>query len=178
MKTILGLDISSSCSGYAIIDINDKTLIAYGHIKVLKKDKYSIVERLDHLAKEINSLCFKYNPEIIVIEEISKFMAHRSSANTMITLGIFNRVCALEVYKTTNKIPIFLMPITIRTAIKKHIGLKEKIKKEEMPNIIKNHLYDAFDIKMKKDGKTIDSKVFDEADAVAAAWAGLIKLNG
>ena len=178
MKVILGLDISSSCCGYAFLDVDKCIILEYGNIKVLKKDKYSIVERLDNLSKKIEELCTKWQPEYVVIEEISKFMAHRSSANTMITLGIFNRVCALKTYQITNKIPIFYAPISIRSKIKKFMKLDDKIHKEDMPNIIKQFFgSDKFNIKMKKNNKTIDTSTYDEADAVAVAFAHYIELQ-
>jgi Holliday junction resolvasome RuvABC endonuclease subunit len=172
------LDVSSAAIGYAIIDSSIEKILEYGHIKPPKKDKMSIVERLDSVSKEVDKVCNKWIPDIVGIEEISKFMARRSSANTMITLGIFNRVCALQAYKSTNKVPIFLYPISIRTKIKKYMKLLDKIHKENMPEVLKSYFGDmAFKITMKKNKTTISPTTYDEADAVAVAFAIMIDIK-
>jgi Holliday junction resolvasome RuvABC endonuclease subunit len=175
---LLAFDVSSSCIGNAIIGIENNTveLIKYGNIKPPKKEKASIVERLDMVCKEIEKLCSEYKPDHIVIEDIVQFMAHRSTAKTIITLGVFNRVVALQVYKTTNKIPLFLLPVSIRSKLSKIIGIG-KIAKEDIPEILQQFFdKEQFKIKYKKNG-SIDKTIFDEADAIAAALAGGIHLG-
>lgn len=74
---ILGLDLSTSCTGYALFAAGSKALVAYGNLKpkVPGKSKMSKLDRtletmLD-LASQIQQLVVQYNPRRIVIEEIT-----------------------------------------------------------------------------------------------------------
>jgi hypothetical protein len=182
MAFILGLDCSSATIGWALLESNNNTLKldAHGNIKPPKKDGYHICERLDVVSTEIQKLCDMLKPDFIVIEDIVQFMKGKSSANTIITLGVFNRVCALSVYRTTEKLPIFLLPISIRARIRKFLGLKE-IEKEDIPDLLQDYFgKKMFNITYKLRGKYKGEpvkEVYDEADAVAAAWAGAIDLE-
>jgi Holliday junction resolvasome RuvABC endonuclease subunit len=179
---ILGLDVSSVCCGWAIMDSYGPTLISHGHIKPPPKDGYSIVERLDITMQEIDILCKKTKPDISIVEDITQYMANRTSANTIITLALFNRAVALQVYRSTGHIPLFLLPRSIRTRIKRFMKLENEIEKEDIPNLLQNFFGEKFfkivgyKQRGKNKGKPI-VEVYDEADACAAALAGLIELN-
>lgn len=176
------MDISSSCIGAGLVGIEDNkiNLIEHIHINPPKKDKYSIVERLDVVANDIELLCQRTNPDYIIIEDIVHFMAHKSTAKTIITLGIFNRFVAYQVYKSTGKIPIFLLPISIRSKLGKFLNIKN-IAKEDIPEILQKYFgKDKFAINYIKRGKSIDKPVketYDEGDACFAAFAGAIHLG-
>ncbi len=184
MKKVLGLDISSSTIGFALLsaDNGEIKLLEHGHIKPPKKDKYSIVERLDIVSKDIELLCNRLQPEHIIIEDLIQYMPNRTSANTIITLAIFNRMVALQVFKTTGKIPEFLLPISVRAILKNFLKLSKKIDKEEIPQILQEFFGKSFFqvVKYKKSGKNKGQpvvEVLDESDACAVAWAGIIKLK-
>lgn len=184
MQKILGLDVSSTTIGWGLLGVEDNkaVIIEHGNIKPPKKDKFSIVERLDIVSKQIDELCKKHNPDFIVIEDLLQFMKGGTSANTIITLAVFNRAVALQTYKSTGKIPLFLLPISVRTLIKKFLQMKIRIEKEEVPTILQNYFGKTFfkvvgyKIRGKNKGQPV-IEVFDEADACAVAWAGIIKLN-
>jgi Holliday junction resolvasome RuvABC endonuclease subunit len=182
MATILGLDVSSSTIGYCLLKVENKKLelLEHNHIKPSKDDNHTLIERLDLMTKEINKICVSYNPNYIVIEDSVQFMANRTTANTIILLSVFNKAVALECYHATNKLPIFLLPVSIRAKIGKCLSIK-KINKEDLPDIWENYFGKSsfkmkFKIKGKNKGKKID-EMYDEADAIAAAFAGAIKLE-
>lgn len=182
MKTILGIDCSSSTIGWAYMGVDGETikLLAHGHIKPPLKKDTSLIERLDVVSKEIEILCSKLNPDISIVEEITQFMKGKTSANTIITLAVFNRAVALQLYRSTKKVPLFLLPISIRTRIKRFLGRAEPIDKEEVPTILQNYFGETFFniVGYKQRGKNKGQPIvetYDEADAVAAAWAGLIE---
>lgn len=184
MITILGIDSGSKTIGYGLvgIDNNKIILIEHGNIKPPKRDNMPLILRLDWVSKEIDLLCKKLNPTYVIIEDIIQFMKNHTTANTIITLATFNRTVALQVYKTLGKVPLFLLPISIRSKIKNYLGRKEKIEKEEMPYILQKQFGKDFFkfIGYKKRGKNKGQpvvEVMDEADAVAAAWAGSIELR-
>lgn len=184
MKTILGLDVSSSCIGYALVRVveDEIELVVHGHINPPKKDEVSLIQRLDAVSKEIENLCAKYTPDYTIVEEIAQYMQGKTSANTIITLAVFNRAVALQVFKSTGKVPLFLLPISIRTRIKKFLGRVEQIEKEDIPDILQDYFGKTFFkvVGYKKRGKNKGQpivEVYDEADAVAAAWAATIELG-
>ncbi len=184
MKKVLGLDVSSSCIGYSILGIDDDKIILlhHGNIKPPKKDKCSIIERLHIVSLAIHELCILHNPDFICIEELLQYMPNKTSANTIITLAVFNRAVALQVYKTTGKLPLFMLPITVRTQIKNFLQRKNRIEKEDIPDILQKYFGKTFFkiVGYKKRGKNKGEpviEVFDEADACAVAWAGIIKMG-
>lgn len=184
METILGLDASSSCVGWAFMGVeNGKIhLISHGNIKPLGKDGYSIVERLDALAKDISALCERLNPKYTIIEEIIQFMKSKTSANTIITLAVFNRTAAVQLYRSTGRVPLFLLPTSVRARIRKFLQRKEEISKEDIPTILQDYFGKTFFklVGYKQRGKNKGQpivEVYDESDACAVAWAGLIELG-
>ncbi len=184
MKKILGLDVSSTCIGWALLGIDNNiiTIIEKGNIKPPNKNKCSLVERLYSVVNDIDTLCNRLKPDYCVIEDIIQFMQHRTSANTIIMLATFNRAVALQVYRSTNKIPLFILPISVRSCLKKFLKRKEKISKDEIPAILQSYFGETFFkiVGYKKHGKNKGQpvvEVFDEADACAVAWSGIIKLN-
>lgn len=77
-KTLLSLDMSTTCTGYSVFDIETGTLITYGKIKPttkggvnkLKYPKQQLAKMVD-IANQIYDLIQHSKPHVIVIEEIS-----------------------------------------------------------------------------------------------------------
>lgn len=184
MITILGIDCSSSTIGWALLGVDNGyiKLIEHGYIKPPGKDGYSIVERLDIVSYEIKYLCERLSPNYTIVEEIIQYMKNQTSANTIITLAVFNRAVALQLYRSTGKIPLFLLPVSVRSRLKKFLQLDRKIEKEDIPNILQDYFGKTFFklVGYKKRGKNKGQpiiEVYDESDACAVAWAGLIELG-
>lgn len=184
MQKILGLDCSSTTVGWALLGIENGSIVIveHGNIKPLNKEKFSIVERLDDISKRIDLLCKRLDPTFIIIEDIVQYMQNKTSANTIILLALFNRVIALQIYRTTHKLPLFLLPISIRSKIKRFLKMTNKIDKEDIPDILQKYFGKTFFkiVGYKKRGKNKGQpviEVYDEADACFAAWAGIIELN-
>ncbi len=176
MQTILGLDVSSSTIGWGYLSIDGSTikLLEHGHIKPPKSGKYSLVERLFKTSQDIDVLCKRLNPDLVVIEEITQFMPHRSSAKTIIALAVFNRVVSLQTYISTTKLPTYLYPISIRSKIAKFYKT-EKLAKEDMPGLLEKEL--GFKLSYNKKDNSIRNITYDEADGVAVGLASLIVIN-
>lgn len=169
---ILGLDISSETIGWAIL--NGEDLIDYGFIKPNKKG--SIEERLHSSIVEIDEIYNKYKPNIISVEEISKFMEGFSQANTIITLTTFNRVICYHLFVLSGIPPLRFMPATIRSKIRKRYNRKNKLKKDDVCALLK----EKFSIKTytyvpksgKNRGQIVERKENkDITDAIAVALA-------
>lgn len=78
MKTVLALDISTSCTGFAIFDRDAKTLIRSGRIKPqvpglhkLKYPKAALLTIID-MSKKVSDLIMEVQPDHLVIEEVNR----------------------------------------------------------------------------------------------------------
>lgn len=176
MQTVLGLDISSKTIGWGWLGVEEQEikLLEHGHIKPLKSGKYSLVERLFQVAKDIDALCTRLKPDIVAIEEITQFMPNKSSAKTIIALAVFNRVASLQTFITTKKVPQYYYPISIRSKIAKFYNTG-KLTKEDMPALLNKKL--GFVINYSKKDNSIRDFTYDEADGVSVGLTALITAN-
>ncbi len=162
---ILGIDCSSTTIGISIIEVIGSHIkfIDCDYIKPIKSD--DIILRLADTREQLNNKIKKYAPDEIAIEEIVSYMPGRSSANTILTLAVFNRMAGLAAYDYLKKSPYMYGVINIRHGIKLS---KEFPQKEEIPNILEKHLNFAFPWRLnKKKNKIIEN--YDMADAIAVA---------
>jgi Holliday junction resolvasome RuvABC endonuclease subunit len=168
---ILGLDISSSTIGWALIDVVDDkvSLIKYGHLKPpsKKKSNNNFALRLDFAFEEIKVLVSSTSPDVIAIEDYAKkFSSGRSSANTILVLASFNEVCGLAAYKTVNKQPVRIPVTTLRKLVKNEYS--ESVKdKDEVLAFCKKH-FKSFVTTLNRAGN-IKTECYDEADAIIVA---------
>ncbi len=172
MTIIAGFDISSTTTGWCILKIEDNN-IAYldsGYFKPLKKG--TIFERLDHSRKEVDKILNKYKPDKVAIEDIISFMKGASTAKTIITLSLFNRLVGMTAFNYLGKSPELFNVMTIRHGLKLN---KQLPKKEDMPELAAHHLGITFPYYYGKGGK-IKSESYDVADAwsVAIYYAKLL----
>lgn len=172
--TILGLDCSSSTIGWGFTKMvdNNPTLLSYGYIKPLD-NKYAEIIRLDDVYKRISELCIKLKPTFVAIEDIFLFMKGHSSAKTITVLTAFNRISSLAAYHNSENI-FYYSVHDIRKIIGKHYNIKEKISKEDIPDIIISYLDNRFNKIINKNGK-IKKEVFDESDGIAVSLAALLQ---
>jgi len=174
---ILGLDVSSTTIGVALLDCNSKkaTLVVGSYYKP-PKGKRTIYERLSETKASVKKWVDGYQPDFIVIEDILLYMGgkkgrRKSNAQTITTLAIWNRMVGLTSFEASGKNPYLLSVEEIRKILKldKHIP-----KKEEMPELVAKHLgmdfpwVKYYNIKKKLANR---KENFDIADAVAVALA-------
>ena len=167
IKKILGFDISSTCIGYCLLEFDDLTndvkFIKCNYHKPTKKG--NILERLYDTKNVIKKVIDEFKPDFIAIEDIIQFMKNKSSAKTVITLAVFNRMIGLLAYDYLGKSPELFNVMQIRHGLKLSAALPQKA---EMPELVANHLKIAFPYVYKKKGN-IDSVSEDMADSVAVA---------
>jgi Holliday junction resolvasome RuvABC endonuclease subunit len=176
-KKILGIDCSSATVGGGLVGIEKEQieLAAYGHIKPLKPN-YNLMIRLDDIYDRIVELCEELKPDYVVVEDIIQFMGGMSQAKTIIMLASFNRIVSLAAYRES-KVNVELYSVQhIRKLIRKQINKPEAIKKDEMPEIVKNYLCSKFKFALNRKG-AVAKEAGDEADAIAVAWAYAIEKN-
>lgn len=101
---LVGLDISTSCIGYTILDLDGK-LIEASCVKF--KDKITIFEKLEEF-KKVTEYLKKLPIKYIAIEEpLKKFMGKFSSATTIALLNFFNGMISSYLYITFGMEPIY-----------------------------------------------------------------------
>lgn len=174
-KIILGIDVSSTCVGYSIIEYDKKIkLINYDHFKPIKST--NIFERMTYTQDQIKSIIDKYKPDEVAIEDIAKmFSAGGSSAGTIITLASFNRAVGLICHQS-NLFPYLYNVMSIRHGLKKYIKLEKLPKKEEMPNVIENILNIKYDWLYNRNDKP-KTENYDRADAIAVGLYHILFTN-
>jgi Holliday junction resolvasome RuvABC endonuclease subunit len=166
---ILALDASTTTIGVCILDCNKDGIVIYKVFYIKPSKKGTIFEKLFSIKKTIIDLLDKYKPDEVALEDIILFMPGKSSARTIISLAIFNRIIGLTIFEHLKKQPILLNVNTIRAALRTD-DLKEKIKKDQIPHILKEFYDIIFEYKYKKNG-SLAPETFDMADAIAIALA-------
>lgn len=176
MKKVLGLDISSSVIGWAILD-EKGNLIKYGNIKPLKKAKaeklgHGYTFRMNDAYSKIISLCEEEKPDMIAIEDYSrKFSKGRSTANTIIVLATINEIVALACFHSLKIEPVKYPVVTMRSKVAKFFNEKIKSKDDVFPFITKK--FNNFEITKTRYGN-IRQEHYDESDAIFTALSYLI----
>jgi Holliday junction resolvasome RuvABC endonuclease subunit len=167
---ILGLDISTSITGYTILDDNG-VVVECDHIDLKNfEDTFSKAENVD---LKLNLLFQKYKIESVWIEEsLQMFSMGKSSAKTIATLTKFNGIVSWVIYDRFSIVPKYIPSISAR----KLCGIKmEKGKKGKecvMEHMGKNEKW--FQIEYtKKDN--IKPYCYDRADSWVIAMAGHLK---
>lgn len=176
MKNIvLGFDVSSSCIGYCVLEIDQESgdikFISCNYLSPIKKG--SILERLVDTRDKIKKIIEEVKPDYIGIEDLIKFMP-KSTATTVVVLTTFNRMIGLLSYDYMKKYPELLNVMSIRHGLKFNKVLP---KKEDMPELVAQHLKINFPYKCDKGGK-VKVESFDMADGVAVALYYAFLLTG
>jgi Holliday junction resolvasome RuvABC endonuclease subunit len=171
---ILSLDVSSTTIGWGVLEIKNNNIkyIDSGYFKPSKKG--DIFSKLDGARQYIISLFEKYKPDDIAIEEIVQFMQGKSTAKTIIMLTTYNRCLGLLAYDYLGKPPQMFSVMQIRHGLKINKILP---KKEEMPDLVSNHLGITFPWELNKKGA---AKVenYDQADGIAVGLYYAHKITG
>lgn len=147
--TILGLDLSLSCPGYAVIEIRNgkPKLLESGIVKA--NPKQSQVDKIKRIAAHLYRLKMDYDIDVVVRE--SGFVKHNK------TTKILERVVGgvmLTLGGEIHEIP--------PTSIKKAVAGSGKATKQEVEVAVRSLLSLPKDFKFKSD---------DESDAMAVALA-------
>lgn len=159
----MGLDISSTTVGICVLsyDVNNLTLDHVIYFKPPKKG--NLFKRLAATRQFIIDQIDKWKPDAVAIEDIVLFMKSSSSANTIVTLAILNRVIGLSVFDKLGHPPYLYNIMRIRHSIK-----KEKIlpPKSDIPDLVGDILNVPFPYIKNKKGEYIKENG-DMADAIA-----------
>lgn len=174
MSKVLSFDVSGTTIGFAILEYTNNKInfVKVDHIKPIKND--NIVLALADTRNKIVSLINSIQPDYIAVEQIVKFMAGHSSANTIIKLTTYNRMVCLAAYDYLGKPPELISVLTVRHCIKNAVGLKKVPQKEDLPDLLENILQINLPKLLNRNNK-LKPENYDRSDALALAYTFIIK---
>ena len=110
---IIGIDPGLSFTGFAIIDVDGKSkkICEYGSIRTNPED--SLGQRLDTIFEQINTVLHKWNPEIIVIEDV---FIKPNAPQLIIHLGEVRGIIILAAYKMGVDV-LLIKPTEVKSAL-------------------------------------------------------------
>lgn len=178
MEHILGLDISTSCTGWCILD-DTGSFIDMGYITL--GSKLSSFQKAGVMSNALSNLHIRHNITKVVIEEnLQAFRPGFSSAKTLLSLARFNGIVSYLAQEQFSVEPEF---INVNVA-RKTVGLKIISKrkggaptKEQVFNWVDNQVNFTWPTKELKSGPRkgqtiLEPGCFDAADAYVIAFAG------
>lgn len=178
---ICGLDISTSVTGYTILNM-DGSLVELGHFE-LSKIKGPIWNKVDAMKSNIIDLGKKYDLTHIFIEEpLSKFSRGKSSSATISLLMRFNGILSYIIHEYIKVDPIYYPPSRARKICGLTMRSKAACKKEKIPwKPQKEQAFDQMNARPPFDGKynwpkkrtgRLKDYCYDQMDSFVIAMAG------
>ena len=180
---ILGLDVSTSCTGLCIIS-EEGELVKMDWVKLSKQK--DIISKALQLRNALENIRATYDITYIFIEEpLQRFSMGSSSAATITKLASFNGISQYVCYSLFSITPELLnvtrarKTLDIKTMSKKKAG---KSVKEQVFDWVSDYLKYDWPTKILKSGprrgqKVILDECFDMADAFVIAKSGFVKLK-
>ena len=169
MAYILGLDISTSVIGMAVMDCDHK-LIHYRNLKMSSKEDLEI--RCWQFKQELLSLFEDYAFDMVYVEQPAMmFGGGKTTAQTMSKLQRFNGMCCYAVYTQTFLVPQLVHANSARK--KMNISIPRNVKKkkhfiiQEVQKKYPNFTYEITSHGNPKPGTD------DIADAIVIAYYGV-----
>ena len=182
---ILGLDISTSCTGWCLLD-EDGKLSSMGYID-LKREKGSF-KKADVVKSKIKEINL-HNPitDVFIEENLQSFRSGFSSAQTLSTLARFNGIISYICFEEFGFEPRFLnvnrarKRLGIKIIRKKDGGKPTKEQVLEWVSTALNstgHVWPSKTLKSgpRKNQIVLVSECYDRADAYVIASAGLMNI--
>ena len=172
---ILGLDISTSITGYAILDLDGK-IQEIGSWDMRNKnhfpDMFSKSLFIKEKLKEID-----YPIDHIFIEPaLNMFMMGKSSSHTISTLIKFNGITSWMCFEEFGIQPQFIPAISARKKCGITIKRGTKAKEQVFKFMIDNEPQFGYTVEYTKHGNP-KPQYYDRADALVMARAGLVCLT-
>lgn len=167
---ILGLDISTSVTGYTIIDSSGNIVINSAWDFKNKKKFPTLMTKAQHVKKELTKLSKDHKIDKVYIEKsLQSFRSGFSSAQTLSILSSFNGILSWICFEVLGIEPDYLAATSARKAC--GIVIPKGVKAKE---IVIQHLIDnepAFVVEFTKTGKP-KPHFYDVADSIVIAKAG------
>jgi|TARA_R110001583_G_scaffold53397_11_gene164757 Holliday junction resolvasome RuvABC endonuclease subunit len=168
---IIGLDISTSITGYCILD-GEGEIIRADVWDTRNKNKFeSFFEKAELIKEGLQEIKAQYPIQNVFIEKPFMFFGSGgSSAKTMASLQRFNGIVSWICYEVFAKKPVYFTAQQARKANNIKLIKKENTKKQILEWVLDK--YPDFSIEYTHKGNP-KPKYFDIADAIVIAKAGL-----
>jgi Holliday junction resolvasome RuvABC endonuclease subunit len=170
---ILGLDISTTMVGVAVIDPDHRTLVKSECYDLSKIE--SLFEKAELIGSHLYSLRSEYNIEHVFIETaLKKFLPGRSRADTIIKLAKFNGIVSWICFESYAFSPVYINVNTARMlyGLSFPRGTKGPQRKKMVIESVIEKEKTAFKYEMARGGKNYKRGTDDKADAIVIARAG------
>jgi hypothetical protein len=177
---ILGLDISTSITGFTFLDENGN-ILEMSHIE-LKKVKGTLWDKVDFFEKILIEWSKTKDINSVFIEEpLSKFSRGKSSSATISLLMRFNGIISYLVHKHMGIDPIYYPPSTARKICEVKLLPKRKAKglnqkEQTFQQMSQRPEFANHDWPLKRTGKMKDY-CYDQMDSYVIALAGFRELS-
>jgi len=164
LKTyLLGLDISTSCTGVSILD-QEEQLVLLDAIKLNSTKLKTMWDKADYVLEQLKEIIGDRKVERVFVEANAKmFTKGFSSADTLMTLAKFNGIISYITYKN---FAAEIIDVNVNSA-RKAIGFKNnKLDKRSVKDKVFEHVtttHPEFPWKkhIAKTGKSVGQEVFD-----------------
>ena len=183
MEINLGLDISTSCTGYCLFN-SDGRLIDIGGIRL--NSKKSLFSRVTDVSRTLSKVCEGKTINHVFIEEnLQAFRPGLSSAKTLLTLERFNGMISYEVYSMLGLDPIYVNVNAGRKLVglkinrKSDLSTKDQVYEWVRQDLNKTNTNIDWPFKILKSGprkgqKVLDTSAYDMSDAYVICKAGML----
>ena len=168
---ILGLDISTSVVGVALIE--DQQLILSEHWDISKED--TLFNKAENIGAALWQIRNDYKVTDIFIETaLKKFIPGRSRADTIMKLAKFNGIVSWMCYENFDIQPTYINVNSARSlyGLSFPRGTKGPKRKKMVIEAVIEKEKTAFTYEMARGGKNYKKGTDDRADAVVIARAG------
>ena len=170
---ILGLDISTSITGYSIVDLDGK-IVEIGHWDTRNKNKFTdFYDKAQFIKNKLSELDYPID-HIFIEPALNMFMMGRSSSHTISTLTKINGIVSWFCYEEFGIKPEYIPAISARKkcgiSIKKGVKAKEQV----LSFLLDNE--SVFRVEYTRTGKP-KPHCYDEADSLIIAKAGAVCLK-
>mgnify|MGYP005990825467 FL=1 len=170
---ILGLDISTSITGFSVVNY-DGTVLEIGHWDTRSKTKFDdFYDKALFIRNKIKELDYPID-HIFIEPALNMFMMGKSSSHTISTLTKFNGILSWICYEEFGIKPEYIPAISARKKCGITIKRGQKAKEQVIAFLLDNE--PLFNIQYTKTGKP-KPYCYDEADSLIIAKAGLVCLK-
>ena len=179
----LGLDISTSCTGWRVLGPEGQ-LVGLGYIPLSKQP--NLFQKAQVISDELSMLHFRYGVEKVFVEEnLQAFRPGLSSAKTILTLARFNGIASYLAQQEFEIEPEYINVNSARKAVGLKIVRKSKggaPTKEQVLEWVTPQIDFEWPTKILKSGPRkgltiLESGCYDAADAYVIAKAGYLVHN-
>lgn len=166
---ILGLDISTSITGYTILNPEGE-IVKIGHWDLRNKKHFpNLFSKATFIKNKLSEIDYKIQ-NVFIEPALSMFMMGRSSAHTISTLIKFNGIISWMCYEQFGIEPEFIPAISARKKCGISIKRGTKAKEQVMAFLLDNE--PDFHVEWTKSGNP-KPYCYDEADSLIIARAGI-----